>query len=63
MSPPSMPRCTVEHSDIEVPQIDTNDDLGELVRKLSLCVTQHSCSMLCSDGEAARDYTLHPIVS
>jgi hypothetical protein len=55
MSPLSMPRWAAEHSDMEVPQIDKNDDLGELVRKLSLCVTQHTCSVLHSDGDTTRD--------
>ncbi|KAF2451365.1 hypothetical protein P171DRAFT_515399 [Karstenula rhodostoma CBS 690.94] len=64
MSPLPMPRWPAGHSDIEVPQIDKKDDLGELVRKLSFYIVEaitlpHSFEEL---RTAAPARTLAPLI-
>lgn len=54
MSLPGTPRWRAEPPELELPDIHENDNLGELVRKLSLCVALHSCSMLYYSVDAAR---------
>ena len=54
MSRPSTPRWAVE--ELEVPEIHDSDDLGELVRKLSLCVPPYSCSTLHFNGVGSWGY-------
>ncbi|KAL1597967.1 hypothetical protein SLS60_008455 [Paraconiothyrium brasiliense] len=40
MSLPATPRWPAEHLQLEIPEIDENDDLGELVRKLSFYIVE-----------------------
>lgn len=59
MSALPTPQWAAGSSNIEVPQINEDDDLGDLVRKISLCVTRNSCSALLLDGDAARDGSVY----
>lgn len=55
MSVPPTPHWPAE--ELELPEIQDSDDLGELVRKLSLCVAPYGCPTLCCDEDATEGST------